>query len=185
MEALLQPASSSGKKSSSSAKSKFANGGGGKKKKSAFVGSDDEDDSDLSDDLDESSSADEGPRRTKHSTGGGGSSTKTLERTHELLRSIVQHAPLTLLSTLPVLESELENPSLDSRLSAVLTLGKLWNVRPPLGGEIVSKAKGTWAAWVRRGKDREWKIRKGWVEQMGGLLRASGGGVDVKGIVER
>lgn len=88
-----------------------------------------------------------------------------------------------------MLETELENPSLAARLAAVDTLGLVWNVPRPLGAEIVGKALRTWAAWVRRGRDREWRVRKAWVERLGGLLKVAGGpgggGVDIKGVVER
>ena len=195
MEVLLSPggASRSSSKSKSAGRSNGAKGKG--KRKSAFTGDDDtseEEPDDEDDELDDDED-DEDARPTKRRTGAnssGSSAGPTLEATHVLLRLIVSHAPLTLLTTIPVLESELENPLLPNRLSAVETLGAIWNVPRPLGAELVAKAGKSWAAWVRRGRDREWRIRKAWVEKLGGLLRVAGGpggggGVDVKGVVER
>lgn len=193
MEALLSPggASSSGKAKNGS-RSNTSKGKG--KRKSAFTGDDDTSESEP-DDEDEDEDEDEeedGVRPAKRRAGanGGSSAGPTLEATHALLRSIITHAPLTLLTTIPVLETELENPLVPSRLAAVETLGAIWNVSRPLGAELVAKAGKSWAAWVRRGRDREWRVRKAWVEKLGGLLRVAGGpgtsgGVDTKGIVER
>jgi hypothetical protein len=196
MEALLTPGGSG---SSSKAKNGGrSNGSKGKgKRKSAFTGDDDTSESEPEDedeDLDEDEDDDE-VRPTKRRAGingGGSSSGPTLEATHALLQSIIAHAPLTLLTTIPVLETDLENQLIPNRLAAVETLGAIWNVPRPLGAELVAKAGKSWAAWVRRGRDREWRVRKAWVEKLGGLLRVAGGpggggggGVDVKGVVER
>lgn len=110
----------------------------------------------------------------------------TLSSTHSLLRSLAQHTPLTLLSTLPLLESELDNTDVPHRLEAVETLGVLFG-HPVKGGEVVAKASKVWKAWLGRNRDPEWKVRKIWVDRVGGMLGVAGGGgggVDVKSALE-
>ncbi|KAL7414966.1 armadillo-type protein [Mrakia frigida] len=91
---------------------------------------------------------------------------------HSLIRSLAQYCPIPLLSTLPILESELETSDVFHRLLAVETLGEVFG--SARGAEVVSKAKKSWVVWLGRGKDAEWKVRRGWVEKVGKMMGGKG-----------
>lgn len=48
---------------------------------------------------------------------------------------------------------------------------------------MAQKAKKVWTAWLGRGKDAEWKVRRGWVEKVGKMM--SGKGAELKPELER
>ncbi|CED83559.1 Sister chromatid cohesion complex Cohesin, subunit PDS5 [Phaffia rhodozyma] len=142
-----------------------------------------DDSSDLSSilDLSDVDSSDENPRSKRSAN-----PHATLDSTHTLLRSIGRYTPLTLLSTLPILASELENSELTHRMPAVETLGDLFG-HPAKGAEIVGKAEKVWMAWVGRSRDPDGKVRRVWVDKVGGMMGTVGGagsGVDVKSALE-
>lgn len=67
------------------------------------------------------------------------------------------------------------------RSSAVETLGDVFG--SARGADVVEKSTKTWRAWIGRGKDAEWKVRKGWVEKVGKMI--AGKAADLKAELER
>lgn len=143
---------------------------------------------------DESDSSDSSDSTLKISTPSRGSTKKSnrsrqsskdmILACHALIQSISRQCPTILLSTLPVLESELENIDAFHRTLAVQSLGGLFGGLK--GSEIVSKAPKTWRFWLDRSRDAEPKVRRIWVEQVGKIMGVAGaGGTDLKAALER